>query len=84
MSDPNYDNDDTQAQRVCHNENCVRPSEPGERYCAACGLELSLFVRDLRPRRRGSENVIQATGELRRADSGPRGAEAPEARAERR
>ena len=61
MSDPNSD---SQAPRICHNENCVRPAEPGERYCAACGLELSLFVRDLRPRR---------TGDLpRRPREGPR------------
>jgi hypothetical protein len=37
--------------RLCRNENCVRGAEPGESYCNVCGLELSLFVRDLRPRR---------------------------------
>ena len=41
--------------RACRNENCIRPAEPGESYCPACGLELSLFVRDLRPRRAGDE-----------------------------
>ena len=46
-------NDDSRAPRVCRNENCVRPAEPGEGYCSICGLEISLFVRDLRPRRTG-------------------------------
>ncbi|HEY1250374.1 MAG TPA: hypothetical protein VGH97_04245 [Thermoanaerobaculia bacterium] len=41
----------TSVPRTCRNENCVRTAEPGESYCATCGLELSLFVRDLRPRR---------------------------------
>jgi hypothetical protein len=41
--------------RACRNENCIRPAEPDESYCATCGLELSLFVRDLRPRRLGAE-----------------------------
>jgi hypothetical protein len=41
--------------RVCRNENCVRAPEPDESYCATCGLELSLFVRDLRPRRSAEE-----------------------------
>jgi len=42
------------APRLCRNENCVRAAEPGESYCNVCGLELSLFVRDLRPRRHDS------------------------------
>ncbi len=49
----NHPNDDSRTPRVCRNENCVRPVEPGEGYCATCGLELSLFVRDLRPLRTG-------------------------------
>ncbi|HEY4230306.1 MAG TPA: hypothetical protein VGO79_09035 [Thermoanaerobaculia bacterium] len=44
-----------QPTRACRNENCIRPSEPGESYCATCGLEISLFVRDLRPRRLAAE-----------------------------
>ncbi|HEY2797958.1 MAG TPA: hypothetical protein VGK26_08730 [Thermoanaerobaculia bacterium] len=49
-------NDDgNRMTHVCRNENCVRPAEPGESYCATCGLEISLFVRDLRPRRAGAE-----------------------------
>ena len=58
-------NDDANREtRACRNENCVRPSEPGESYCASCGLELSLFVRDLRPRR--------SAGEARRTREAPR------------
>ena len=34
----------------CVNEGCVRPAEPGERYCTTCGLERSLFDRDARRR----------------------------------
>ena len=52
------------ASRACENENCIRPAEPGDAYCAACGLEMSLFVRDLRSRR---------------ADASPRRREAPRA-----
>ena len=47
------DRSKTHPTRACRNENCIRPAEPGESYCATCGLELSLFVRDLRPRRLG-------------------------------
>ncbi len=32
----------------CVNTGCTRPAEEGERYCAACGLERSLFRRDSR------------------------------------
>jgi hypothetical protein len=39
------------APGACQNENCIRPAEPGDSYCAVCGLEISLFVRDLRRRR---------------------------------
>jgi hypothetical protein len=34
----------------CRNEGCPRPVEPGENYCAPCGLERSLFRRDARIR----------------------------------
>ena len=30
----------------CASEACGRPAEPGETYCAECGLERSLFVRE--------------------------------------
>ena len=32
----------------CANEGCPREAAVGERLCDACGLELSLFRRDLR------------------------------------
>jgi hypothetical protein len=32
----------------CANPECPRPVEAGERYCATCGLEWSLFRRDAR------------------------------------
>ncbi len=38
---------ETSAPR-CVNESCPRAAEPGERYCAACGLERSLFLRERR------------------------------------
>ena len=47
-------NDRNTSPRECQNENCVRAAEPAERYCATCGLEISLYVRDLRPRRPGA------------------------------
>jgi hypothetical protein len=39
------------ATRPCRNEECFRAAEAGESYCAACGLERSLFDRDARRRR---------------------------------
>jgi hypothetical protein len=36
--------------RPCRNEECFRAAEPGEPFCAACGLERSLFDRDARRR----------------------------------
>lgn len=32
----------------CANETCPREAEAGERYCAECGLERSLFLREQR------------------------------------
>jgi hypothetical protein len=29
----------------CGNDACARPAEPGDAYCAPCGLERSLFTR---------------------------------------
>lgn len=29
----------------CANDACPRPAEPGDAYCASCGLERSLFTR---------------------------------------
>ncbi|HEY7574353.1 MAG TPA: hypothetical protein VIB08_04270 [Thermoanaerobaculia bacterium] len=37
-------------EAFCVYEGCARPAEPGERYCAPCGLERSLFDRDARRR----------------------------------
>ena len=34
--------------RHCANEACPRAAEAGERYCAECGLERSLFLRERR------------------------------------
>jgi hypothetical protein len=34
--------------RHCANETCPREAETGERYCADCGLERALFLRDRR------------------------------------
>jgi uncharacterized Zn finger protein (UPF0148 family) len=34
----------------CGNEGCPRVPEPGDTYCAACGLERNLFRRDERRR----------------------------------
>jgi hypothetical protein len=34
--------------RLCANEACPRPAEPGETYCAECGLERSLYFRERR------------------------------------
>ena len=36
------------AEAVCANETCARLVEPGELYCAECGLERSLFFRERR------------------------------------
>ncbi len=36
------------APRRCGNEACPRTAEAGERYCAECGLERSLFFRERR------------------------------------
>ena len=33
---------------ACVNDACARPAEPGEIYCAECGLERSLYFRDRR------------------------------------
>jgi hypothetical protein len=33
---------------ICANDGCARRAEPKEDYCAACGLERSLFLRDER------------------------------------
>jgi hypothetical protein len=41
--------DETKA--ACANEACARPADPGEIYCAACGLERSLYFRDRRGER---------------------------------
>jgi hypothetical protein len=32
----------------CASDACPRPVEPGETYCAECGLERSLFFRERR------------------------------------
>jgi len=39
---------DNETLRSCANEACPRAAEPGERYCAECGLERSLFLRERR------------------------------------
>jgi len=49
--------------RICANEACPRPAEPGEIYCAECGLERSLYFRE------GRED----SGEIRMV-AGPRSA----------
>ena len=36
------------AAAACVNDACGRPVEPGEIYCAECGLERSLYFRDRR------------------------------------
>ena len=38
----------TPAAGPCAGETCARPAEPGEIYCAECGLERSLYFRDRR------------------------------------
>jgi hypothetical protein len=58
MNDPNT------ATRECGNEACFRPAEPGEPFCAACGLEISLFDRDAR--REGIEAAAWRLREERR------------------
>ncbi len=35
-------------RRRCANETCPREAEAEERYCAECGLERSLFLRERR------------------------------------
>jgi hypothetical protein len=40
----NRDRDTRRAKR-CANDACPRPAEPGDAYCASCGLERSLFTR---------------------------------------
>jgi len=35
-------------ERLCRNEGCPKPPEPGEDYCWACCLEHSLFQRNER------------------------------------
>jgi hypothetical protein len=37
--------DDDFAPARCANAPCPRPAEPGDAYCAPCGLERSLFTR---------------------------------------
>jgi uncharacterized Zn finger protein (UPF0148 family) len=39
---------ETPSTTRCANEGCPRLAEPGERYCAACGLERALFRREAR------------------------------------
>jgi hypothetical protein len=41
-------NETTRTAGPCANEACARPAEPGETYCADCGLERSLYFRDRR------------------------------------
>ena len=41
-------NENDTAPRRCANEACPRTAEAEERYCAECGLERSLFLRDRR------------------------------------
>ena len=48
-------------QPRCANGECPRPSEPGERYCATCGLERSLF--DPETRREAVRRQAGARGE---------------------
>jgi len=43
----------TASEPRCANDECVRPPEPGERLCPACGLERSLF--DPQARRQAAE-----------------------------
>jgi len=44
--------DDDVAPARCANAPCPHPAEPGDTYCASCGLERSLFTR------RGGEKEI--------------------------
>jgi hypothetical protein len=39
-------NDETMAEKRCANDACPRPAETGERFCAECGLERSLYKRN--------------------------------------
>jgi hypothetical protein len=51
-------NENETAPRKCANEACPRVAEAGERYCAECGLERSLFLRE----RREDPAEIQTNG----------------------
>jgi hypothetical protein len=48
----------------CANDACVRPSEPGERFCPTCGLERSLF--DPEARRQAALRRARASEETDR------------------
>ncbi len=43
-------NGPTRSSNPCRNPGCPRPTEPGDAYCLACGLERFLYERDARPR----------------------------------
>jgi len=44
--------EDSRADRTpCANEGCPRQALPAERFCETCGLERSLYRRDLRAQR---------------------------------
>ena len=49
----------------CASDACARPVEPGEKYCAECGLERSLFFRDGRDEKaRLREDLARIYGPL--------------------
>lgn len=48
----------------CANDECARPTEPGEPYCSTCGLERSLF--DPEARRQAALRRADARGETDR------------------
>jgi hypothetical protein len=43
-------NGPTRSSKPCRNPGCARPTEPGDFFCLACGLERFLYERDTRPR----------------------------------
>ena len=52
------------APQRCRNEACPRTAEAGEPYCAECGLERSLFLRERR------EDPVEIRTEGRRGEPG--------------
>lgn len=40
--------DQERAPWTCASEGCLRPIEPGERFCESCSIEWTLFQRETR------------------------------------